>query len=257
MLHVLGFLVHLVPGHLERLGQEQLEQAVPADHLQRQPLAGLGQAGSFIGGIRRQARLGEGLEHAGDRARRDGERLRQLAGTHGAAGLAPGGDQRDRLDVVLDGQTGHDSKLRLRARTIPTRGSSHGPLIVRQSGPAGKGTPAAPGRYAGALALVGDEAAYRRLRNFRNRVSGVEAEASPIPSWPGPSSWPPAGPPSRRVSCRSSARMHPTITPGSTTPWRWTARFAEWIVAALYPQRRLALPGQGRRSGPTAAGSAR
>ena len=108
VLHVLGFLVHLVPGHLQRLGQEQLEQAVPADDLQRQPLAGLGQAGSLVGGIRRQARLGEGLEHAGDRARRDGQRLRQLAGADGAAGIAAGGDQRDRLDVILDRQTGHD-----------------------------------------------------------------------------------------------------------------------------------------------------
>ena len=39
VLHVLGLFVHLVPRHLERVGQEELEQAMPANHLQRQPLA--------------------------------------------------------------------------------------------------------------------------------------------------------------------------------------------------------------------------
>ena len=38
MLHVLGLLVDLVPRHLQRPGQKELEQAMPANDLQRQPL---------------------------------------------------------------------------------------------------------------------------------------------------------------------------------------------------------------------------
>ena len=51
MLHVLGFFMNLVPRHGERLGQEPLEQAMPADDLHRQSLARLGQASPFIGRI--------------------------------------------------------------------------------------------------------------------------------------------------------------------------------------------------------------
>ena len=40
MLEPVGFGVHLVQAEAERLGQILLEQAVVADHLERDPLAG-------------------------------------------------------------------------------------------------------------------------------------------------------------------------------------------------------------------------
>ena len=43
MLQDLGLLVNPVPGHLQDLGQEELEQAVVADRLERHPLAPLGE----------------------------------------------------------------------------------------------------------------------------------------------------------------------------------------------------------------------
>ena len=105
--HVLGLLVNLVPRHLQSSGQEQLQQAMAANHLERQPLSRGGQTGPFIGSVSGQAGLGQRFQHAGDRSWRNVQSLRQFSRRHGRAGLAARGDQRDGLDVVFDSQTGH------------------------------------------------------------------------------------------------------------------------------------------------------
>ena len=66
-----------------------------------------GEPCSLVRGVGCQVGLGERLEHARDRSRRDPQRLRELSGPHRGTGRAPGGDQSDRLDVILDGQAGH------------------------------------------------------------------------------------------------------------------------------------------------------
>jgi hypothetical protein len=66
VLHVLGFLVDLVPGHGQGLGEEPLEQAMPADDLHRQPLARVGQTRAFVRRVGGEAGLGKRLEHSCD-----------------------------------------------------------------------------------------------------------------------------------------------------------------------------------------------
>ena len=109
VLHVLGLLVDLVPGHRERMDQEEFDEAMPPEDLEREPLAGGGEAGPFIRGVGREVGLGECLEHPRDGPRRDVEPLRERAGRYGLVGGPARGDQVDRLDVILDGQARHDS----------------------------------------------------------------------------------------------------------------------------------------------------
>ena len=97
VLEALRLLVDLIPGHVQGPDQEELEQAMAADHLHRQPFTGAGQPCALIGRVGRQVRLGEGLEHPGHGARRDVQRLRELARPDGVIPLGSGGDQRDRL----------------------------------------------------------------------------------------------------------------------------------------------------------------
>ena len=52
VLQHLGLLVHAVPGHAERLGEVELEQAVVAQHLERDALARRGQAHAVVGLVR-------------------------------------------------------------------------------------------------------------------------------------------------------------------------------------------------------------
>ena len=87
VLHVLGFFVNLVPGQVERADQEQLDQPVAAEHAQGQHAARVGQPGPFVGNVLGQAAFAERLEHAGDGAGRDAQRLGQLAG--GRSGRRP------------------------------------------------------------------------------------------------------------------------------------------------------------------------
>ena len=100
VLEHLGLLVDTVPRHAERLGQEELEQPVVADHLQRQPRAGLRQPDAAIALVRDQAELGELAHH---RARGRGRDLQAL-GERADADVALAVLERvDRLRVVLDG----------------------------------------------------------------------------------------------------------------------------------------------------------
>ena len=69
VLEHLGLGVDAVPGHLQRLGEEQLDQPVVADHLERDPAPVGGQAHAAVGVVLDQAELAEALEHRRDRAR--------------------------------------------------------------------------------------------------------------------------------------------------------------------------------------------
>ena len=106
VLHVLGFFVDFVPGEVERLAQELLDQPVPPQHAQRQRPAGRREPHAFVRRVRGQVALVERLEHARHRAGQHAQRGRDLAGGHGA-GVGLLRELVDRLDVVFDGQAGH------------------------------------------------------------------------------------------------------------------------------------------------------
>ena len=156
VLEMLGLVMDLVPTHVERPQQEQLEEAMATDDAQRQHPSRLRQCHSFIGAVRRQTGCVEGLEHARHRARRDVERRSDLAGRHRTPRLGRG-DEVDRLHVVLDGQAGHEGVPgRRKGSGGPTVGRADvvNPRSTRRglpsstagdimSAPAGHGAPAA------------------------------------------------------------------------------------------------------------------
>ena len=53
----LGLVVHFVPGHAEALDEEQLDQPVVADHLERDAAAALGEAGATVALVLDEAEL--------------------------------------------------------------------------------------------------------------------------------------------------------------------------------------------------------
>ena len=59
VLEDLGLGVHAIPGHVERLGEVELEQAVVADDLERDPLAVGGQLDALVGHVVDQAELAQ------------------------------------------------------------------------------------------------------------------------------------------------------------------------------------------------------
>ena len=61
---------------------------------------------ALVRNVFREAAFAERLEHAGDGARRDAERLGQLARRGGGA-LLGGSELVDRFDVVFDREAGH------------------------------------------------------------------------------------------------------------------------------------------------------
>ncbi len=65
VLEHLGLVVDLVPRHPERLGEVGLDQPVVSDHLERDPLPGLGQDHAVVGPVLDQAQLGHPLQHRG------------------------------------------------------------------------------------------------------------------------------------------------------------------------------------------------
>ena len=88
VLEHLGLLVDAVAGHPQRLGEVGLDQAVVADHLERDLLAGRGQADALVGQVVDQAEAGEPFQHRGRRRRRDAEPLGDLAVEDGPVALA-------------------------------------------------------------------------------------------------------------------------------------------------------------------------
>ena len=75
VLQHLSLVVHPVPWHLQRLGEERLDQSVVTDDLERHALAGAGQAHAVVGGVTNEAELIEPLQHRRDRRRSDPETL--------------------------------------------------------------------------------------------------------------------------------------------------------------------------------------
>ncbi len=102
VLEHLGLGVHPIPRHFERLGEEQLEQAVVADHLERDPAPVLGQAHAAIGVVLDQPELAEALEHRRDGPGREAEALGERVRGDGLLGSRF--EREDRLAVVLDGR---------------------------------------------------------------------------------------------------------------------------------------------------------
>src|SRR5579863_726420 len=100
VLEHLGLGVNAIPGHAERIGEEALEEAVVADHLERHAPPGGGQAHPAVGLVRDEAQLVELLEHRRHRAGCDAETLCECAGRDRL--LAPRLQREDRLRVVVD-----------------------------------------------------------------------------------------------------------------------------------------------------------
>ena len=104
VLEDLRFVVHPVPGHAERLGQVQLEQAMVADDLERQLEAAVGELDAVVGRVAREPHLVEPLDHRRSGRGRHAQALGQGGGGHRVAPVVRQGV--DRLRVVLDGDCG-------------------------------------------------------------------------------------------------------------------------------------------------------
>jgi hypothetical protein len=100
MLEQLRLLVHAIPGQVEGLRQEQLQQPVAAQRTKGHAATGGGEPHAVIGGVRREPQLVEALDHRGRRARRDAEPLGELVVAHWLVAAALEGV--DRLRVVLN-----------------------------------------------------------------------------------------------------------------------------------------------------------
>ena len=99
VLEHLGLGVHLVPGHAEALDEEQLDEPVVSDHLERDAPAALGETDAAVALVLDEAERGELAQHPRDRGGADLEQRRELGRRGGAvAGL----ERVDRLRVVLD-----------------------------------------------------------------------------------------------------------------------------------------------------------
>ena len=75
MLHVFGFLVHLVPRDFQGLNQEQLDQPVSAEHPHGQFSTRRRENGSRIRRVAGELRFIKRFQHAGDGARQDRQRV--------------------------------------------------------------------------------------------------------------------------------------------------------------------------------------
>jgi hypothetical protein len=99
MLEDLGLRVHPVPGHVQHLREEQLEQAVVPDHLQGDPLALRGEACAVIGRVLDQALIRKTAEHSRGRGPGDAKSLGDGAGADRLVSTAL--QLIERLGVVL------------------------------------------------------------------------------------------------------------------------------------------------------------
>ena len=99
MLEPLGLGVHLVPAHAQALDQEQLEQAMVANHLERDGPSALGQTRTAIQLMLDQPERGQLAQHRRHRRRANVEPFRQ--GVRRGRPLARL-ERVDRLRVVLN-----------------------------------------------------------------------------------------------------------------------------------------------------------
>ena len=99
VLEHLGLGVHLVPGHPEALDEEQLDEPVVADHLERDAPPAFGQAYAAIPLVLDEPELRELAQHPRDRGGADLEQGREAGRRGGAVARL---ERVDRLRVVLD-----------------------------------------------------------------------------------------------------------------------------------------------------------
>ena len=98
MLEHLGLGVHLVPGHAEALDEEQLDEPVVADHLERHAPTALGEPHAAVALVLHEPERGELAQHPGHRGGADLEQRGEFLRRRGpVAGL----ERVDRLRVVL------------------------------------------------------------------------------------------------------------------------------------------------------------
>ena len=100
VLEDLGLGVDAIPGHVERLGEVELEQAVVADDLERHALAVGGQLDALVGHVVDQAELAQALAHPRRRRRGDAQALgERVRGRGPRIALS---DRVNRLRIVLN-----------------------------------------------------------------------------------------------------------------------------------------------------------
>ena len=80
VLEHLGLGVDPIPGHPQLLGEEQLDQPVMAQNLEREAATVGGQADTVVGLVFDQAELGQLAHHPRDRAGSDAEPVGQVVG---------------------------------------------------------------------------------------------------------------------------------------------------------------------------------
>ena len=98
MLEHLGLGVHLVPGHAEALDEEQLDEPVMADHLERDTPPALGETDAAVALVLDEPEVRELAQHPRDGGGADLEQRGEAGRGRGAvAGL----EGVDRLRVVL------------------------------------------------------------------------------------------------------------------------------------------------------------
>jgi hypothetical protein len=98
--------VYAVPGQVERLGEEQLQQPVVPQHLERDPAPLVREPHASVRGVRNEPELREPLHHRGRSARRHPHPLGKLVVADRLVRAAL--ERIDRLRVILDhsGETG-------------------------------------------------------------------------------------------------------------------------------------------------------
>ena len=118
VLEQLRLLVHEVPGNVEHLHQQQLQQPVVAQRAQRDAAALGGQRDAAVALVLEQPELVEPAQHSRHRAGRDAEPLGQRVRRHRS--LQPRLERVDRLEVVLDGAGSRGRCVHARQRSAKT-----------------------------------------------------------------------------------------------------------------------------------------
>jgi 1,4-dihydroxy-6-naphthoate synthase len=108
VLEPVRFFMDVVDVHAERLREIQLEQAVMADHLERDAFSRLGEVRTAIRLVRQQLERGEFLHHRRRRRGRDAEILRERSDRHAAVRRL---ELVDRFQVVLDRLAEHSRRV--------------------------------------------------------------------------------------------------------------------------------------------------
>ncbi len=116
VLELVGLVVDLRPVEAEHPHQEELDQTMPPYDVDREMSSRIGEAHAAVGLVLDQTAIGQRLDHRGDRARRDPERVRQCPRGDAMARVALLLEQ-DLLEVVLHGRGRHGKPTLLQFST--------------------------------------------------------------------------------------------------------------------------------------------